>query len=92
MQLKLEKHNLMTLNLIVPIGKIKIVIYNSEKDKYIEYTLSKENYCRLTVNPGLWLAFKGYNEVNVMMNIASMEHNPDESDNVDINKIKYDWG
>jgi len=87
-----KKHNLMTLNLIVPIGKIKIVIYSAEEEKYIEYTLSEKNYCRLTVSPGLWLAFKGYDEINIMMNIASMEHNPVESDNVDISEIKYDWG
>ena len=52
-----KKHNKMTLNLIVITGEIKFVMYDERN--YYEVILSKDNYQRLTIAPGLWLAFKG---------------------------------
>jgi dTDP-4-dehydrorhamnose 3,5-epimerase len=52
-----KKHTEMTLNLIVVFGKIKIVVFNQKK--YYEIILSKDNYHRLTIRPGLWVSFQG---------------------------------
>ena len=46
---------------------------------------------RLTVSPGLWLAFKGLGEDNLVLNIADIRHNPIEADNRDLEDISYDW-
>ena len=50
-----------------------------------------DNYARLTVSPGLWLAFKGLGEDNLVLNIADIRHNPIEADNRDLEDISYDW-
>ena len=86
-----KKHNDMILNLIVPIGKIKFVIYNSISKKFFEIILSSENYKRLTIGPGLWVAFKGLDRINMLANLASIEHDPNESKNLDLKQINYDW-
>ena len=84
-----KKHTKMTLNLVVVTGEIEFVIYN--KSNFFNVKLSKKNYQRLTVKPGLWLAFKGLSTENIMLNLASIEHNPDESVNVGLNAFNYNW-
>lgn len=90
-------HTKMVLNLVVPQGKIKFVIFDDRKDsetqgEYKEVVLSPKNYKRLTIAPNLWVAFQGCGqEVNMLLNIASIPHDPNESFNRDINEIPYDW-
>lgn len=85
-----KKHTKMTLNLIVPQGEIEFVIFNGAK--FTAVRLSQENYQRLTIPPKLWVAFKGVSrEQNLLLNIASIEHDPEEAINCELNKIAYDW-
>ena len=84
-----KKHNKMTLNLIVITGDIKFVIYN--KKNYFEVVLSKDNYQRLTISPGLWLAFRGLSKENVLLNLASIEHDPIEAESLNLDDIDYSW-
>jgi len=90
-----KKHNKMTMNLLVPIGEIKFVIsdnINSENPKFEEVTLSKENYKRLTIPPGMWFGFKGLSEAkSLLVNIADIEHNPKEVEQEHYKNINYDW-
>jgi len=90
-----NKHKKMTLNLIVPIGQVKFVIYNRNNktdSSFYEVSLSKEKYYRLTVPPGLWMAFEGKREgINLILNIASMEHDPNEVERMDLDKIPYNF-
>lgn len=86
-----KKHTKMTLNLIVPIGEIEFVIYNEKNKDFFSVKLSKNNYQRLTVSPNLWMAFRGIGEYNMLLNLASIEHDPNETVNVDLDKIKYEW-
>jgi len=54
--------------------------------------LSKNNYQRLTISPNLWVAFKGVSSTyNLILNIASIEHDPEEAINIDLQDIIYDW-
>lgn len=85
-----KKHSKMTLNLIVAIGEIELVVHNNID--FYNIKLSKDNYQRLTIEPGLWVAFKGLGNENMLLNIASIEHEPEESENVDIDTFDYDWG
>ncbi|CUU68785.1 WxcM-like domain-containing protein [Campylobacter hyointestinalis] len=86
-----KKHTKMTLNLIVPIGEIEFIIYNEKNKDFFSVKLSKNNYQRLTVSPNLWMAFRGIGEYNMLLNLASIEHDPNEAVNVDLDKIKYEW-
>jgi len=92
-----KKHLQMTSNLIVPAGIVKFVVCdlreNSDtKNEFFEIILSPDNYYRLTIKPGLWYAFKGLADNNIVLNIANIEHNPDESENKDLESITYNWG
>ncbi len=85
-----KKHRNMVLNLIVPSGAIRFVLYDDRTDSksfqiFQEVILSKENYQRLTVPPGVWMAFQGLSdEKNILLNIASIPHDPSEADNLPV--------
>ena len=86
-----KKHTRMTLNIIVPIGVIQFVIYDELEEEFFEVKLSQGNYQRLTIEPGLFIAFKGIDQSNMLLNLANIEHNPSEVVNLDLNKIIYEW-
>jgi len=86
-----KKHTQMTLNLVVPIGEIEFIVHDAQKNEFFSVTLSQENYQRLTVKPGFWMAFRGIGEYNFLLNLANLEHDPSESENIELNHISYDW-
>jgi len=86
-----KKHTQMTLNIIVPIGEIEFVIFDEQKNIFTNVKLSQSNYQRLTVKPNLWMAFRGIRELNILLNLASLEHDPEEAINIPLEKINYAW-
>ena len=90
-----KRHKKMTLNLIVPVGEIKFVLFDDREvtnNQFQEIIISKDNYCRLTVPPMVWVGFQGLsNDGSMLLNIANVEHDPDEVDRQEIAKINYDW-
>lgn len=81
-----KQHQKMRLNIVVPVGVIKFyfVIENANGDGHetASVELSLSNYHRLTVEPGVWMGFKGMAEgSNVLLNIASIPHDPLDSMN-----------
>lgn len=93
-----KKHNDMTLNLVVPVGKLKFVIYDPRKNsptygQFDEIILSPDNYQRLTVPPGVWCGFQGLGKLNMLLNVADMLHDPNESERMEIENdlFKYQW-
>jgi dTDP-4-dehydrorhamnose 3,5-epimerase len=94
-----KKHNLMTCNFLVPIGSIKIVLYDNRpnsitKGETQEFTLSNKNYQRLTIPSGIWYGFKGIDENdNYLVNISNMTHQKTEQENCNLDEfeIKYNW-
>ena len=86
-----KKHIRMTLNVVVPIGEIQFVLFDAREisstfRQTSEIALSPQsNYSRLTVPPGIWMAFKGIGEnTNMLLNIASIEHDPSEAESLPI--------
>ena len=92
-----KRHQKMTLNIIVPCGEIKFVLYDDRagsptNGRTFEVTLSRRNYQRLTVPPKIWIAFQGLGEgLNMLLNIADIPHDPEEADRRDISAIQYEW-
>ncbi len=84
-----KKHNRITLNLVVIIGEIQFVIFNGKN--YFEAKLSMDNYQRLTVEAGLWIAFKGFSKKNILLNLANIEHDPNECDVTNLDSFDYNW-
>ena len=86
-----KKHTKMTLNIVVPVGNIEFVVYDENSKEFFSIKLSHNNYQRLTVKSGLWMAFKGLDKYNMLLNLASIEHDPNEAINIGIEEIKYEW-
>ena len=86
-----KKHTKMTLNLIVPVGEVEFVVYDEDIKDFFSIKLSQNNYNRLTVKPNAWIAFRGIAENNILLNLASIEHNPNETENRKLELINYDW-
>tara|TARA_B100000795_G_scaffold263331_1_gene242363 strand:+ start:633 stop:1061 length:429 start_codon:yes stop_codon:yes gene_type:complete len=88
-------HKSMTLNITVPIGKIKFVLYDERIKSHCvfqEFTMSRINYSRLTIPPMIWLGFQGLaNSNSLLLNIADISHNAKEFIRRDLNEIDYEW-
>ena len=92
-----KKHLKMTMNIIVPVGEVTFVLFDDRKNSnsvnnFFTVTLSPSNYYRLTVPPRIWHAFKGNDhDLNLILDVADMEHQPDEIIRIDLDKIPLDW-
>ncbi len=92
-----KRHRRMVMNLIVPIGRVRFVVHDEAVEAssaYESFDLSAEpvGYARLTVEPGLWMAFTGLGEgVNIILNLASVPHDPDEADKRDVDLSAWYW-
>jgi dTDP-4-dehydrorhamnose 3,5-epimerase len=92
-----KRHKEMTLNLIVPIGAIRFVLFDSRDNsvtagKYFEVDLSLEYYNRLTIPPMIWMGFQGLEEgFSMLLNIANIPHSKSEVEQKELNEIYFDW-
>ena len=84
-------HKEMISNLIVPMGDVKFVFYDNFGN-YKEFTIGNNNYSRLTVPPNIWFGFMRISEPsNLVVNVASIEHDDTEVISKDLSEIKHDW-
>jgi dTDP-4-dehydrorhamnose 3,5-epimerase len=92
-----KKHKKMTINFVVPVGEIQVVVYDdrensSTKGKFNSFVFSINNYNRITIPPDVWVAFRGLSkELNLLLNIANIEHDPDEIERLELCDIVYQW-
>ncbi|MDA7576358.1 WxcM-like domain-containing protein [Gammaproteobacteria bacterium] len=86
-----KMHKQMTLNLLVILGKIRFVIFNPMKHIFSEVVISSAQNQRLTIMPGLWLAFEAVEVDSMILNIADMAHDPLEQDNKDLDELLFEW-
>lgn len=93
-----KKHLEMTLNFVVPVGEIRFVIYDDREDSltkhnFFDVTLGENNYQRITIPPGVWVAFQGIgSKLNLLLNLANLEHDPNEIERMEnLSDIEYKW-
>jgi dTDP-4-dehydrorhamnose 3,5-epimerase len=92
-------HQRMILNYAVPLGDIKLVIYDDRpasptKGKVQEVIVGSTNYVLVTMPPLVWTGFKGMGkEMAMVANCASIPHDPAEIDRKDPKDpgIPYEW-
>jgi dTDP-4-dehydrorhamnose 3,5-epimerase len=90
-------HNYMTLNLVVPVGVVRFVLFDNRKGSttngdFQVISLSRENYIRLTVPPMVWFGFQGMGQKDsLLLNIANIPHDPNEMIYKKLNEIDFDW-
>jgi dTDP-4-dehydrorhamnose 3,5-epimerase len=78
-----KQHTRMTLNLVVPVGAIEFHLRSADGQLADRIQLGELHYARLTVPPGVWVAFTGIGEsLNLLLNVASIPHDPDEAVNM----------
>lgn len=93
-------HKRMTLNYAVPIGKIKLALYDNRGDSptkgnIMELFIGEVNYNLVTVPPGVVNGFKGIGSGDSLVaNCASEPHDPTEIERIEpfTKGIPYDWG
>ncbi len=86
-------HKSMKLNLVVPVGNVKFVFHDGYTGLFREEVIGISNYCRLSVPPGIWVAFQGVScSPSLILNIANIPHDPDESFSKPIEYFDYNWG
>ena len=72
-----KRHYKMTMNLIVPIGKVQFVFYDENKNLLKNLMIGEENYSRITVPPKIWFGFKGVSlNTSYILNISNEIHDP----------------
>jgi len=79
-----HKHRRMTMNLVVPVGAARFIVYDDRPDSEtrghsLSVALSPERYRRLTISSGLWTAFECIGtEVALILNLSSIEYDDTE--------------
>ena len=94
-----KRHHRMTQNLAVPVGAIKLVIYDDRADSPThgnmqEITTGHDNYGLVRIPPRLWYGFTALGTGDAMIaNCASIPHDPQEVERVppDHPAIPYRW-
>lgn len=92
-------HKRMTLNYAVPVGKIKLVLYDDRensptKGELMEIFTGPEDYKLITIPPLIWNGTKCVSETSaIIANCATLPHDPDEIERLNPfdKKIPYDW-
>lgn len=90
-----KRHNRMTMNLVVPVGCVRFVFHGTDShgnESYRVEEIGEKRYARITVPPGIWFGFQGIGTPkNLVLNIASICHDPGEVDRKSLAEINYDW-
>lgn len=91
-----KRHNRMPLNIVVIKGAIGFVIYDDREGsptygQFMNIVLSKDdNYQRLRVDPGLWMAFYGVAEgTSMLLDVIPEPHDPDEASRKNLDEINF---
>jgi dTDP-4-dehydrorhamnose 3,5-epimerase len=94
-----RKHLKMTQSFAVPIGKIRLVIFDDRKQsptngEIMEIETGVDNYCLIRIPPLVWYGFKGISEpLSLVTNCADIPHDPNEIVRVDPTDsvVPYIW-
>lgn len=90
-----KRHKMIFINLTIIQGSVKIVIYDDRENSKTNGEINSFllgpniNYSRISIPPGLWVAFKGLDQKNLVLNVIPEEHNYKESDNKPLSFLKF---
>tara|TARA_A100001388_G_scaffold272812_1_gene253720 strand:- start:10 stop:435 length:426 start_codon:yes stop_codon:yes gene_type:complete len=83
-----KKHKLNTTNLVVLIGKVKIIIFDKNLEKEEFHILDCSSSKLIIIPPGHWFGMKNLsNRESLILNFSDYEHNPNEVISKDIGFI-----
>jgi dTDP-4-dehydrorhamnose 3,5-epimerase len=92
-------HKKMTLNYAVPVGMIKLVLFDNRKNsptqgEITELFIGEDDYCLVKIPQGIWNGFKGIGQkAAIVANCATIPHDPLEIARLSpfSKKIPYNW-
>lgn len=92
-------HKEMTLNYAVPVGLIKMVLYDDRensptKGQINEFYIGESNYCIVKIPKMIWNGFKGVGITpSLVANCSTLAHDPNEIIRKDpfSKEIPYNW-
>ena len=86
-------HKRMTLNIVVPLGKVRFVFCDPQnRNNYRVEDIGEDNYVRLTVPPNIWFGFQGIAKYpSLITNIANLKHEENEVIRKEIVSFCYTW-
>ena len=95
-----KRHSAQTQNFAVPVGRMRMVIYDDREFSPTHNTMQifelgrPDAYDRLIIPPGLWYGFSCISEMPALMvNCADLPHDPSDSEVkiMDHPEIPYKW-
>lgn len=95
-----KRHKVQTQNLVVPIGHVRLVIFDDREGSVTRGALEvielgrPSNYLRVTIPPGLWYGFKAHGPAPALIvNCVDHPHDPAECDRLPESTfdIPYSW-
>lgn len=90
-----KRHTRMTMNVVVPVGQVRFVFCLVNTDGAEEFRVEEigvDRYARITVPPGIWFGFQGLKiPQGLVLNIASIPHDPNEVERLALSDINYVW-
>ena len=85
-----KRHLKMTMNLIIPVGKVHFNFYDNDKMILVNTTIGEDNYARITVPPMIWFGFKGLSSnTSYVLNISNELHDPLEIERKPLSFLKF---
>lgn len=90
-----KRHMRMTMNVVVPVGQVRFVFRSvnaAGDDEFRVEEIGVDRYARITVPPGIWFGFQGLGAPqSLVLNIASIAHDPNEVERLAITEVKDVW-
>ena len=94
-----KRHSKMTQHFAVPVGKIKLVIYDDRKGSSCHgnievIEIGEDSYCLVRIPPLVWYGFQGISSIPaVIANCTDIPHDPAEGESIAFSdsKIPYSW-
>lgn len=94
-----KRHSKMVQNFAVPVGKIRLVIYDDRENsksfgRAEVLEVGDGNYCLVKIPPLVWYGFKGISSTPALIaNCSDLPHDPNESEYIELpdKRIPYDW-
>ncbi len=96
-----KRHHLQTQFFAVPVGQIKIALYDSREDSPTKGAIFETelglpfNYGLLRIPPGIWYGFANMGEKTALIcNCADIPHDPKEGERLPLEtrEIPWKWG
>ncbi len=95
-----KRHRLQTQNLAVPVGRVRVVVFDDREDSstrghlHITELGRPDAYVRLKIAPGLWYGFACISALPALLvNCADLPHDPSDGEvrPPDDHTIPYQW-